>query len=160
MTQTFASIPKGKELSTITLEEALHLLSLPRTLGQTNEGKDIIANVGRFGPYIQVEKNYYSLKKYEKDPFTITFEEAEEIIKLSEEEQKNKIIKTFDGTDIQILRGPYGPYITNGEKNARIPKDQKENPEKITQAECEALLEKAKPKRKRKAPAKKKKNSG
>ncbi|PIR03856.1 MAG: DNA topoisomerase I [Candidatus Magasanikbacteria bacterium CG11_big_fil_rev_8_21_14_0_20_39_34] len=156
----FASIPKGKELSTITLEEALHLLSLPRTLGQTNEGKDIIANVGRFGPYIQVEKNYYSLKKYEKDPFTITFEEAEEIIKLSEEEQKNKIIKTFDGTDIQILRGPYGPYITNGEKNARIPKDQKENPEKITQAECEALLEKAKPKRKRKAPAKKKKNSG
>ena len=143
----FASIPKDKSLETITMEEALVLLSLPRILGQDKEGKDVLANVGRFGPYVQVEKNYYSIKKARHDPYTITLEEAVEIIKEKEIEKANKIIKVFEEQEIQILRGPYGPYITDGKKNARIPKEN-EKPEKLTLEECQELLKNAKPKRK------------
>ncbi|MCB9799019.1 type I DNA topoisomerase [Candidatus Nomurabacteria bacterium] len=149
----FASIPKGVRMDEVTLEQALHLLSLPRTVGQTEDGKDIIANIGRFGPYVQIEKDFYSIKKFGKDPYTITADEALWVINEIKEERANKVIKAFDGTDIQILKGPYGPYVTNGEKNARIPKDKKETPDVLTLEECEALLAKARPKRK--APAKK-----
>lgn len=151
----FASIPKGTRLDEVTFEQAMHLLSLPRVVGQTKEGQDIIANIGRFGPYVQVEKNYYSIKKFDKDPYTITQEEALWVINEIQEERANKVIKAFDGTDIQILKGPYGPYVTNGEKNARVPKDKKETPDVLSLEECEVLLAKARPKRK-KAPAKKK----
>ncbi|MBT4941439.1 MAG: type I DNA topoisomerase [Candidatus Magasanikbacteria bacterium] len=154
----FASLREGQMIQTITLDEALTLLSLPRTLGKDNEEQDIKANVGRFGPYVQVGKEYFSIKKAEKDPYTITLEEAKEIITLGREEKAKKIIRTFVEEGIQILRGPYGPYITDGTKNARIPKDE-EHPENYTLEQCIEMLKNAKPGRKgrKKTAAKKKK---
>lgn len=136
---TFAKLPPGKSVETITLEEALHLLSLPRTLGQDEDGHDILANIGRFGPYVQVEKQYFSLK--EDDPYTITFERALEIVKEGKEKKAKEILKKFEGSDVIVKVGRYGPYITDGKKNAKIPKDKA--PEDLTLEECETLLKEA-----------------
>ncbi len=142
----FAAIPKEVPMDSVTLDTALVFLSLPRTLGEW-EGQAVIANTGRFGPYVQVAKEYFSLKKSEKSPYTITFNEAQEVITQGREEKAKKIIKEFPDTTIKLLRGPYGAYITDGTKNARIPKDC-EKPEELTQEQCEDLLKNAKPKRK------------
>lgn len=153
----FASIPKGTSLENITLEEALVLLQLPRILGQ-HDGNDVQADIGRFGPYVKVEKNYYSLKGTEYDPYSITLEQAIEVIKLKEEEKAKKTIKVFEEEGIKILNGPYGAYVTDGKKNGRIPKDN-EKPEELTLKECIDILKTAKPKRKggrKKVAAKKK----
>lgn len=139
----FASLQKGQSVETVTFEQALVLLTLPRTLGQDEDGFDIKANVGRFGPYVQVEKKYYSIK--DQDPYTITLEQAQEIIREGKEKQANKEVKIFPDSDIQILNGRYGVYITDGKKNAKIPKDKE--PKDLTLAECEELIKSAPEKR-------------
>ncbi len=136
----FAAMPQNATIETVTLEEAIKALSLPRLVGKTKDNKDIMANIGRFGPYIQIEKKYISIKPL--DPHQITLEEALEYIKESEKKEKERNIKEFKN-GIKILKGPYGPYITNGKKNARIPKDL--DPTKITEEEAEEIIKNSKP---------------
>jgi len=116
----FAPMPAGTKIDTVTLEQALVAFTLPRTIGQTTEGLDIKANIGRFGPYIQIDKLFVSIKPL--DPHTITLDEALELYaaKLKTEAERN--ISDF-GDGIKVLNGRYGPYITDGAKNAKIPKD-------------------------------------
>ncbi|GMR15376.1 MAG: DNA topoisomerase I [Gammaproteobacteria bacterium] len=140
----FAGLRPGQSLETITLEEVLELFKLPRTLGETAEGEDVVAAIGRFGPYIRFGSKFVSLK--DADPHDVTLEHALKLIAEKKEFDANRIIKTFDGTDIQVLRGRYGPYITDGNKNARMPKDRE--PESLTQEECVELIAAA-PERKR-----------
>ncbi len=140
----FAPLPKGAKLETVTLEEALEMFKLPRVVGRTSDGKDIKANLGRFGPYIQVDKLYVSIKPL--DPFTITETEALELYASKLEKEANKYINQFD-SGISVINGPYGPYITDGTKNARIPKST--DASKLTEAECKVMLDKAPAKKKR-----------
>ncbi|MES2630968.1 MAG: type I DNA topoisomerase [Patescibacteria group bacterium] len=132
---TFAPMPKGSRIETVTLEEALKAFQLPRLVGETKEGLPIKANIGRFGPYIQVDKLFVSIKPL--DPHDITLEEALELYaaKLKSEAEKN--ISDF-GDGVKVLNGRYGPYITDGKKNAKIPKDQK--PEEITHEQAIQML--------------------
>jgi len=148
----FAGLRQEQRMDKITLEEALALFQLPRVLGETPEGEAVSTNIGRFGPYVRYGKSYVSLK--EDDPYTITLERALELIAEHKTAAANKIIHAFDGSPIRVLRGRYGPYITDGERNARIPKDAE--PEKLTLAECEALIKAAPPKKKRRAAVRKK----
>lgn len=150
---TFASLDKGMSIETITLAQALTLLSLPRNLGTDADGEEITVNKGRFGPYVKVAGKYYSIK--EKDPYTITKEEALEIVAAKKKADAEKIIKTFTEEGIEILNGRYGPYITDGNKNARIPKDI-EDPSTLTLEMCQDLLKEAKPSRRKKKATKKK----
>jgi DNA topoisomerase-1 len=131
----FAPMPAGARIETVTLEQALKAFELPRLLGQTQDGKDIKANIGRFGPYIQVDKLFVSIKPL--DPHDITHEQALELYaaKLKSEAEKN--ITDF-GDGIKVLNGRYGPYITDGKKNAKIPKDQK--PEEITHEQAKQMI--------------------
>jgi DNA topoisomerase-1 len=134
----FAPLPAGTTIDTVTLEQALEMFKLPRLVGNTEDGKEIKANIGRFGPYIQIDKTYVSIKPL--DPRDITEAEAREkyVEKLAKDAAKN--INEFPG-GIKILQGPYGPYVTDGKKNARIAKDQ--DPTKLTEAEAKAILEAA-----------------
>lgn len=134
----FSPLPKGEKIETVTLEQALEMFKLPRLVGKTADGQDIKANVGRFGPYIQVGKLFVSIKS--EDPRTITLEEALELYdeKLKTEAEKN--IADF-GDGVKVLNGRYGPYITNGKKNAKIPKDT--DPKSITHDEAKKLLAEA-----------------
>ncbi|MDB5183526.1 MAG: topoisomerase [Candidatus Saccharibacteria bacterium] len=134
----FAPLPAGKKIETITLEEALYAFKLPRVVGQTADGKDIKANVGRFGPYIQIDKLFVSIGK--EDPHDITLEKSLELYaaKLKTEAEKN--IADF-GDGIKVLNGRFGPYITDGKKNAKIPKDL--DPKKITHEEAKKILNEA-----------------
>ncbi|MCA9346363.1 type I DNA topoisomerase [Candidatus Saccharibacteria bacterium] len=145
----FAPLPEGTTLESVTLEQALEMFKLPRTVGKTSSGQEIKANVGRFGPYVQVDKNYYSIRG--QDPLTITEEEARKVI--DEITEKRKPIKEFS-SGIQILNGPYGPYIKKDKKNARIPKGA--DPAKLTENEAQELLDKAPDKPKRRFSRKKK----
>jgi DNA topoisomerase-1 len=133
----FAPLPKNARLETVTLDEALEMFKLPRAVGTTPEGEEIKANIGRFGPYIQIGKTYVSIKPH--DPLTITEQEARELYAEKLKKDAEKHIATFG--NIQILRGPYGPYITDGSKNARIPKDT--DPTTITEAQAKEMLEAA-----------------
>jgi len=130
----FAPLPAGTKIETVTLEQALEMFKLPRIVGQTDDKQDIKANIGRFGPYIQVGKLFVSIKPL--DPHTITLDEAKQLYaeKLQKEAEKN----IADFGDIKILNGPYGPYITDGKKNARIAKDI--DPKAITEVEAKKLL--------------------
>ena len=134
----FAGLRPDQTLDGITLEEALKLFELPRELGTDKDGNVITANIGRYGPYVKVGKSFVSIKG--EDPHTITLERALERIAENEEQKNNRIIREFDD-GVKILRGPYGPYITNGKKNARIPKGTE--PEDIEHAQALELLEKA-----------------
>jgi len=133
---TFASLRPGQSMHTITLEEALKLFGLPRKLGLLDD-KEVSVAVGRFGPFAKRGDTYASLGK-EDDPYTVTFERAAELIRAREELIANRLIKAFPGTEIQVLNGKYGAYITDGEKNGKIPKDR--DPKSMTQAECEEIL--------------------
>ncbi|OYX43409.1 DNA topoisomerase I [Candidatus Saccharibacteria bacterium 32-49-12] len=134
----FAPMPKGTRIETVTLEQALEMFKLPRLVGKTKEGEDIKANIGRFGPYIQVGKLFVSIKP--EDPHTITLEKALELYdeKLKAEAAKN--IADF-GDGIKVLNGRYGPYITDGKKNAKIPKDIE--PQSITHDQAKEILKAA-----------------
>lgn len=131
----FAPLPAGAKIETVTLEQALEAFKLPRLVGQTADGQDIKANVGRFGPYIQIDKLYVSIKPL--DPRDITLDQALELYaeKLKAEAEKN--IADF-GDGIKVLNGRYGPYITDGSKNAKIPKDTE--PKSITHDQAKELL--------------------
>jgi len=154
----FAGLRPGQKMDSITLEEALELFKLPRELGVSPEGEQISANIGRFGPYIKYDSKFVSLKVKEgDDPYTVTLERALELVAEKKEFDANREIKVFEGTDIVVLRGRYGPYITDGIKNARIPKDI-EDPATLDLATCQELIEKAPlPKSKRKKAAARKK---
>ena len=138
----FAPLPKGANIETVTLEQALRAFELPRLVGQTEDGQDIKANVGRFGPYIQIGKLYVSLKDI--DPREVTQEQARELYaaKLKAEAEKN--IADF-GDGIKVLNGRFGPYVTDGSKNAKIPKDT--DPKDITRDQAVELLANAPQKR-------------
>ncbi len=140
----FAPMPEGETIDTITFEKALEMFKLPRLVGQTEDGKDIHANIGRFGPYIKVDSLYISIKPL--DPFQIDLDEARRRYAEKLETEKNKNIKEFS-KGLKVLNGPYGPYITDGKKNARIPKSIE--PKDITEAEAKELISKARPARKR-----------
>ncbi len=131
----FAALPKGAKIETVTLEQALEMFKLPRLVGQTTDGQDIKANIGRFGPYIQVGKLFVSIKP--EDPHTITLEKALKLYdaKLKAEAEKN--IADF-GDGVKVLNGRFGPYVTNGTKNAKIPKDT--DPKSITHDQAKELL--------------------
>ena len=131
----FAPMPAGARIETVTLEQALIAFQLPRVVGTTTDGKEIKANIGRFGPYIQIDTLFVSIKPL--DPHDITLEQAQELYaaKLTSEAQKN--ITNF-GDGIKVLNGRYGPYITDGKKNAKIPKDQK--PEEITHDQAKQMI--------------------
>jgi len=149
----FAGLRPGQSLETITLEEALELFKLPRELGVTPEGEKVFAAIGRFGPYIRFDNKFVSLKDI--DPHEVTLEQALVLIAEKKEFEANRIIQTFEGSDIQVLRGRYGPYITDGNKNARMPKDRE--PESLTKAECEELIAAAPDRRRGKKKVAKKK---
>ncbi len=118
----FASMLKGQQIETITLEEALSLFQLPRSLGEYEE-KEMTVAIGRFGPYVRHDNKFVSLKKNIDDPYTIEAERAIELIEEKREKDRNKFIKTFDDEpDLQVLNGRWGPYIAYQKKNYRIPK--------------------------------------
>jgi DNA topoisomerase-1 len=123
-------------MDAITLADAMELFKLPRTLGETPEGEAIVANVGRFGPYVKYGSKYASLK--EDDPYTISLERAREVIRLKKEADAARLIQDFPDEGIQVLNGRYGPYITDKKKNAKIPKER--DPRSLTLEECRALL--------------------
>jgi DNA topoisomerase-1 len=148
----FAGLRQGQGLETITLEEALELFKLPRTLGETAEGETVAAGIGRFGPYIRYGSKFVSLK--DEDPHTVELSQALELIAAKKQADLNRILRTWDDSDVQILKGRWGPFITDGNKNARMPKDRE--PESMSLEECLALLEAAPDRKGRKKAGKKK----
>jgi len=136
-TKRFASLRPGQSIHTIGLEDALHLFKLPRELGVADDGEKISVGIGRFGPFVKHGTMYASIKPPD-DPYTLELPRAKEILHEKAEALRNRVIASFRDGAIQILRGQYGPYITDGEKNARIPKDRE--PASLTEAECAELL--------------------
>ncbi len=143
----FASLQPGQSIDTMTLEQALDLFKLPRSLGEY-EGKVLKANVGRFGPYVQWGTTFASIKKADgDDPMSITFDRAVEVLEAKRKADREKHIATFDDAEpvIQILNGRWGPYIKVGKENYKIPKDT--DAAKLTRKDCEKLIKEA-PKKK------------
>ncbi len=132
----FASLRAGQSMHTITLEEALELFKLPRNLG-THMGEEVTVGVGRFGPFVKLGSTYASLKT-EDDPYTIELPRAVQLVAEKLEAAANRLIKKFEGSPIEIVNGRYGPYITDGEKNGKIPKDVE--PASLSLADCEAIM--------------------
>jgi DNA topoisomerase-1 len=132
----FASLLKDQLIETITLEDALKLFRLPRSLGN-HEGEEMVVGIGKFGPYIRHKNKFYSLKRGVDDPYTITSDRALEIIREKTENDNKKILKDFG--DLQILNGKYGPYISKDKKNYRIPKGTKA--EDLTKEESLKIIE-------------------
>ncbi|MEO7200272.1 MAG: DNA topoisomerase I [Dokdonella sp.] len=133
---TFASLRAGQSMHTITLADALELFKLPRQLGEAENGDAVSVGVGRFGPFVKQGTTYASLKP-EDDPYTIELPRALQIVAEKLEMLANRLILDF-GNGVQVLNGRYGAYITDGEKNARIPKEQE--PKLLTEAQCLELL--------------------
>ncbi|MGY0504780.1 DNA topoisomerase I [Luteimonas sp. e5] len=141
----FASLQPGMSIYSITLEQALKLFEMPRKLGQSN-GEEVSVGIGRFGPFAKRGSTYASLKK-EDDPYTIDFERAVALIEEKEEIARNRIILQWEGSDVQVLNGRFGPYISDGAMNGKIPKDR--DPKTLTLEEATQLLaETGKPVRK------------
>jgi DNA topoisomerase I len=133
----FASIPKNKSLDEITLEEALKLFEYPHLLGE-HEGQEVFLATGRYGPYIKSGKNNYSLdKKVKLDD--VDLESAIILMKVQDEEKKNRILKEFSEDDkLKVLKGKWGPYISSGRKNFKIPTEY--DPEKLTLEDCHKII--------------------
>jgi DNA topoisomerase I len=151
----FAKLRTNQSIETITLEEAMELFKLPRNLGKF-EDEDVTVNIGRFGPYAQHAGQFYSLKK-EMDPYTV---EMEEVAPLIAEKRKAKLeseVKVFEKEKIRILKGPYGPYIKQGLRNYKIPKEKLENPAALTIEDVKAIIEDVKANPPKKVPRGKKK---
>jgi DNA topoisomerase-1 len=132
----FAGLRPGQKMDNITHADALELFKLPRKLGTTAQGDEITTNVGRFGPYVKYGAKYVSLKV--DDPYTITPERALEVIREKEIADANRLILDFPDAGIQVLNGRYGPYITDKQRNAKIPKDR--DPKSLSLEQCQALL--------------------
>ncbi len=143
----FAALRDGQSLNTITLEEALDLFKLPRELGTTQNDEKVSTNIGRFGPYVRYGDKFASLGK-DDDPYTVTLERALELIAEKEQLDASREIQVFDDGALRVLRGRYGPYITDGKKNARVPKDC--DPEQLSHAEALKILEAAPASRRKK----------
>ena len=135
----------NQSINSISLEDALELFKLPRILGEYEE-QSVRANIGRYGPYVQLGKLFVSLPK-EDDPMTVNLDRAIELIKVKQEEEKNKIIKLFpENEDVQLLNGRYGAYLKIGRSNFRLPKDK--DPKELSLEECLEIAENQ-PKKKR-----------
>lgn len=135
----FAGLRQGQKMNDIDLSDAMELFKLPRALGETADGLPVVASVGRFGPYIRYGESFVSMK--EDDPYTVGLPRALELIEEKKLIDANRIIQDFEEEGIQVLNGRYGPYITDKEKNARVPKDRE--PKSLTLEECKELLEAA-----------------
>ena len=147
----FASLRAGMKMDAVTLEEALELFKLPRALGETAEGQSISASIGRFGPYIRYGSNFVSLKK-EDDPYTVTLERALELIEEKKAADLAKIIRDF-GDGLQILKGRWGPFVTDGKVKTRLPKER--DPLTVELEEAQAMIAQAAANSKTKATPKK-----
>ncbi|MGE8279963.1 MAG: DNA topoisomerase I, partial [Stenotrophomonas sp.] len=142
----FASLQPGQSIYSISLDEALKLFDMPRKLGADANGEEVTVGIGRFGPFAKRGSTYASLTK-EDDPYKIDLARAIFLIEEKEEIARNRIIKEFEGSDIQVLNGRFGPYISDGKMNGKIPKDRE--PASLTLAEVEQLMaETGKPVRK------------
>jgi DNA topoisomerase I len=132
----YASLSKNQLLETITLDEALNLFRLPRSLGEY-DGGEMVIGIGKFGPYIRYKSKFFSLKKGTDDPYAIPFERAVEIILEKNESDKKKVLKDFG--DIMLLNGRYGPYLVKDKLNYRLPKGT--DAEKLTKEDCTKIIE-------------------
>lgn len=132
----FASLRPGQSMHTIALDEALELFKLPRKLGES-DGHEVSVGIGRFGPFAKRGSTYASLAK-EDDPYTIDLARAVFLIEQKEEIARNRIIRQWDGSDVQVLNGRFGPYISDGKLNGKIPKDRE--PASLTLEEATQLL--------------------
>ena len=137
----FAQLNKGQSIATITLEEALELFKLPRTLGEY-EGENVVVGTGRFGPYVQHSKKYVSIPK-DIDPMSITLDDAVKLIEERRKMEASSHLKSFDeDPELEVMNGRFGPYLKYNGANYKLPKSVKE-PEKLTYEECMAIVEKA-----------------
>lgn len=150
----FAKLRATQSIETITLPEALELFRLPRNLGLF-EDQDVTVNIGRFGPYAQHAGQFYSLKK-EMDPYTVELAEVAPLIEEKRKAKNESEIKIFEKEKIRILKGPYGPYIKQGLRNYKIPKEKAETAAALTIADVKAIIEEAKANPPKKAPARRK----
>jgi DNA topoisomerase I len=138
----FSSLKKGQSIDTITLEEALELFKLPRTLG-VFEDEEVIVSTGRFGPYVKHKSAFFSLAKTD-DPLDITVERAAELIHEKRKKESEKLIREFpEKEDLKILNGRYGPYLSYQKQNYKIPKGQE--PEKLTLEDCLKIINESEP---------------
>ena len=139
----FAQIPADKSMETITVEEALELFKLPRTLGEL-EGMPVVVGTGKFGPYIMHNRKFVSLPKNE-DPLTVTLETAIELINEKRQQDQERHLKAFENDPkMEILNGRYGPYIAYDGKNYRIPKAMHSKVKELTYEQCMEIIEKMK----------------
>jgi DNA topoisomerase-1 len=138
----FAGLRPGQKMDTITMTDALVLFQLPKKLGETAAGEPVTVAIGQFGPYVKYGSKYVSLKEPD-DPYAVTLERAIEVIEAKKVADANRIIIDFGVDDIQVLNGRYGPYITDKQRNARIPKDR--DPKTLTLEECRTMLAAAPP---------------
>jgi DNA topoisomerase I len=138
----FAKLKNTQSIETITYDEAMELFKLPRNLGMF-EGKEVAVNIGRFGPYIAHDGKFYSLGK-EFDPYSITLEEAAPIVQEKRKAKEERTIKIFEKEKIQVLRGPYGPYIKQGLRNYKLSKEQQERAADLDIEEVKKTIEELK----------------
>jgi DNA topoisomerase-1 len=143
----FAGLRPGQKMDEVTFDEALDLFKLPRKLGKTADDEPVSASIGRFGPYVRYGNKFVSIRG--DDPYTIDLPRALELIEEKKLADANRIIQDFPDAEIQVLNGRYGPYVTNGAKNAKIPKDR--DPSTLTLAECQELIAAAPERRGRQA---------
>jgi DNA topoisomerase-1 len=148
----FAGLRPGQKMNDIALEDALELFKLPRKLGETPDGLPVTASVGRFGPYVRYGDKFVSIHG-DDDPYTIQLPRALELIEEKKIADANRIIQDFEEDGIQVLHGRYGPYITDRNKNARVPKER--DPKSLTLEECRELLAAAPERRRGKKATKK-----
>lgn len=149
----FAKLKATQSIETITFEDAMDLFKLPRNLGKF-EGEDVVINVGRFGPYAAHNKKFYSLNK-EMDPYTVELEEIAPMIEDKRKAKDERTIKIFEKEKIQILKGPYGPYIKQGLRNYKLTKEQQEKAAMLSIEEVKAIMEELKANPPKKAARKK-----
>jgi DNA topoisomerase-1 len=136
----FASLRQGQHLETISIEEALELFKMPRSLGEF-EGKTVTVGIGRFGPYVRHDSKFISLEKGVDDPFSVELDRAIVLIESKREKDLNAVIKVFEqNTEIRLLNGRWGPYISFKKNNYKIPKST--DASKLSYEDCLALIEK------------------
>jgi DNA topoisomerase-1 len=138
----FAKLKSTQSIETITMEEAMELFRLPRNLGRF-ENEDVSVSIGRFGPFVAHDKKFYSLNK-DNDPYSITLEAAIPIIEEKRKAKEERTLKVFEKEKIQVLRGPYGPYIKQGLRNYKLTKDRQERAADLSIEEVKQIIEELK----------------
>ena len=150
----FAKLKATQSIETITYAEAMELFKLPRNLGKF-EGEDVTVNIGRFGPYASHSKKFYSLNKG-MDPYSVMLEEIAPMIEEKRVAKDERTIKVFEKEKIQMLKGPYGPYIKQGLRNFKLTKEQQDRVADLTIEEVKQIMEEIKANPPKKKGAKKK----